>query len=74
MNATHYDPNKLKALREQKEMSQQDVASALSVHRQTVYRAEAGIDVSYELLCALANFYDADVIALLYPRPLAIAA
>lgn len=74
MNSTHYDPSKLKALRERKQMSQPDVAEVLNVHPQTVYRAEAGINISYELLCDLADFYQINVIDLLHPRPIAIAA
>lgn len=75
MNANHYDPEKLKQLRSQKskgvtsEITQQMVADALGVQRQTIYRAENGIDVSYELLCELAAYYDVEVVSLLYPTP-----
>lgn len=75
MNATHYNPDMLKQLRTEKsradntEITQQIVADALNVQRQTIYRAENGIDVSYELLCDLASYYGVEVISLLYPTP-----
>jgi len=74
MNSTHYNPGKLKTWREQKGMSQPEVAEALKIHSGTVYRAEAGQNVSYELLCDLADFYGQDVIDLLYSRQVAVAA
>jgi transcriptional regulator with XRE-family HTH domain len=74
MNSTHYDPGKLKTEREKKRMSQPEVAEALRVHPGTVYRAEAGQNVSYELLCTLTDFYGIDVKDLLYSRQIAVAA
>lgn len=79
MNATHYDPEKLKKLRVEKsardgkDITQQIVADALEVQRQSIYRAENGLDISYEMLCSLADFYEADVISLLRSRPYAQA-
>ena len=70
MNSRHYDPDKLKCLREQRGETQENVAKALHVHRQTIYRAENGLDVPYELLCDLAKHYEIEVIRLLHPTPL----
>jgi DNA-binding XRE family transcriptional regulator len=70
MNSKHYDPGKLKSLREQKGETQETVARALDVHRQTIYRAEKGLDVPYELLCDLAHHYQVPVISLLHPVPI----
>lgn len=75
MNSTHYDPEKLKRLRAEKsfrdgvDLTQQMVADALKVQRQTIYRAENGLDISYERLCQLANYYGVSVITLLRPIP-----
>lgn len=74
MNSRHYDPEKLKKLREDKDLTQEQVAVTLNVHRQTIFRAEAGQNASYELLCALCDLYDQEVVSLLYPRPLEMAA
>lgn len=70
MNSKHYDPEKLKSLREQRGETQETVAKALRVHRQTIYRAEKGLDVPYELLCDLAKYYGIEVVKLLHPTPL----
>jgi DNA-binding XRE family transcriptional regulator len=75
MNTNHYDPEKLKRLRAEKslrdgvEITQQMVADALNVQRQTIYRAENGLDISYERLCQLAGYYGVSVITLLHPMP-----
>lgn len=75
MNSTHYDPEKLKKLRAEKsirdgvDLTQERVANALKVQRQTIYRAENGLDISYERLCQLANYYGVPVITLLRPIP-----
>ncbi len=74
MNATHYDPEKLKrlrvekSLRDGKDITQQIVADALEVQRQTIYRAENGLDISYEMLCSLGRYYGVDVLTLLRPQ------
>lgn len=76
MNSNHYNAERLQALRQQKSLAagksitQQAVADALGVQRQTVYRAERGENISYEMLCALAAFYNVEVISLLHPIPL----
>lgn len=70
MNSRHYDIEKLKRLREERGLSQDAVAKHLKINRQTIYRAEKGIKVPYELLCDLSELYDVEVISLLYPKPL----
>lgn len=75
MTSNHYDPEKLRQCRREKsaqvgrDLSQEDLAKTLDVHRQTIYRAEKGEDVRYELLCDLAEYYDVPVTSWLYPRP-----
>lgn len=75
MTSNHYDPEKLRQCRRDlsarlgRDVSQDEIARALDVHRQTIYRAENGEDVRYELLCDLAEHYDVPVTAWLYPRP-----
>ena len=73
MNARHFDPNKLKQLRKEHQLTQEAVAERIGVHRQTVYRAERGLDIPYELLCDLSSVYDVEVVTLLYPKPLRCA-
>jgi transcriptional regulator with XRE-family HTH domain len=70
MDSRHYNPNKLKQLRERIGLTQAQVAKMLNVNRQSVYRAESGRIVSYDLLCALCAFYKTEVTELLRPRPL----
>jgi transcriptional regulator with XRE-family HTH domain len=71
MNFRHYDPGKLKELREIKGLTQEQVAKHLGINRQTVFRAETGQSASYELLCDLCQLYNnAAVTDLLYERPL----
>lgn len=70
MNSQHYNPEKLKQLRESKALTQKQVADQLGIDRQTIYRAESGQSASYELLCSLAEMYEVEVTSLLYPRPL----
>jgi transcriptional regulator with XRE-family HTH domain len=71
MDSRHYDPDKLKELRERFGLTQEQVAEKLNIHKQSVYRAEAGRVASYELLCALSALYKTEVIGLLRRRPLA---
>ncbi len=74
MNTKHYDPEKLKRHRELEGLTQEQVATRLNVHRQTIYRAESGIAASYELLCSMCELYNAPVLSVLRSRPLEIAA
>jgi DNA-binding XRE family transcriptional regulator len=67
MNSRRYDLEKLKSLRGQRGEPQETVAKALHVHDQTIYCAENGLDVPYELLCDLAKHYGIKVISLLHP-------
>jgi transcriptional regulator with XRE-family HTH domain len=64
MERKDYKPDELKRLRESREQTQEQVAQALNVDRQTIYRAENG-NCSYKLLRKLANYYDVDLLALL---------
>lgn len=57
MDARHYNHSKLVEARELLGKTQQDIADELSVDRQTIYRAEAGKAVSYELLAQMCAFY-----------------
>jgi transcriptional regulator with XRE-family HTH domain len=74
MNSQHYDCEHLKSLREAKGLTQKQVGEALDIDRQTVFRAESGVSASYELLCALADLYEVEVVSLLYPHPLTASA
>jgi len=64
MERKDYKPDELKRLRESREQTQEQVAQALSVDRQTIYRAENGY-CSDKLLRKLANYYDVDLLELL---------
>lgn len=57
MDATHYSHKKLKEARELMGKSLQQIADEIGVDRQTVWRAEAGTSVSYELLVELCSTY-----------------
>jgi len=70
MDARHYDPIKLKRIREERRITQSALARQLDVERQTISRAERGKNVPYELLCDISAVLDFEVITLLYPRPL----
>lgn len=75
MTSNHYDPEKVRQCRRDlsarlgREVSQEEVARALDVHRQSIFRVESGLDVRYELLCDVADYYDVPVTAWLHPRP-----
>lgn len=69
MNLNHYDPKKLKDARKLIGMSLQEVATIIGVDRQTIYRAEAGQSVSYELLASLCGFYRIPMTGIVYPNP-----
>lgn len=71
MDARHYNPDALKALRRVRGESQEELATKLNVNRQTIYRVETGQSASYELLCEIANHYGVNVVSVLYPKPLA---
>lgn len=65
MNLKDYDNEKLARLREDKALSVSAVAEKLGISRQTVYFAERGGDISFELLTQLASAYGVPVISLL---------
>ena len=67
MNATHYDPDKLVQARELRGETQQQIADALNVDRQTIYRAEQGKSISYELLAKLCGYYSIPMVNILKP-------
>jgi transcriptional regulator with XRE-family HTH domain len=68
MNARHYDHDKLKKLRESRNLTQKQVAVAVNVDRQTVYRAEAGDQAGYDLLCDLCELYGVSILAVIRPQ------
>jgi DNA-binding XRE family transcriptional regulator len=69
MDSRHYNPSKLVEARELIGKTQQDMANALSVDRQTIYRAEAGKAISYELLAQLCVFYRVPITSVILPFP-----
>ena len=74
MDSRHYDPALLAELRFQRSLSQEAVARELGWNRKKIIRAEAGESVTYETLCALAEFYKTPVIRLLRKTPAEVAA
>ena len=69
MNNAYYFNDELKRLREEKRWTQQEVADAVKRDRQTIYCAEAGRRISYELLYDLATLFKVDVTGLLKRNP-----
>lgn len=69
MDSRHYDPTKLIAAREQDGKSQEWIAKALRVNRQTIYRAEAGKNASFELLAAYCALYAIPMTDVIFPFP-----
>lgn len=69
MDLRHYDPAKLIAAREEEGKSQEEIAAALNVNRQTIYRAEAGKNASFELLAAYCALYGIPVTDVINPHP-----
>lgn len=61
MNASHYNSAKLALAREQKQLTQKNIAEKLGVTEMTVYRAEKGINASYELLVKFCELVDLDI-------------
>lgn len=60
MNANHYDHEKLARIRVKK-YTQKELAEKLGVVEMTIYRAEKGINVSYELLLDICNAIGANI-------------
>jgi transcriptional regulator with XRE-family HTH domain len=69
MDSTHYNPRKLVEARELQGKTQQQIADILNVDRQTIYRAEAGKSVSFELLAQLCRHYQMPVTGVIVPFP-----
>lgn len=57
MTSEDYNNSLLATLREEKNLTQQNVADALEVSRYTVIRAEQGTSASWKLLGSFATFY-----------------
>jgi transcriptional regulator with XRE-family HTH domain len=55
MNSTHYDHSQLQSLRERFGWTQDQVARALNVDRQTVSRVERGANVAFPTLESYAR-------------------
>ncbi len=60
MNALDYNPNLLKAARKKK-LTQEQLAKRLGVTEMTIYRAENGKSVSYQLLSKICSEIGLDV-------------
>lgn len=74
MDARHYNHRKLVEARELRGKTQQHIADELNVDRQTIYRAEAGKSVSFELLSDLCVYYQLPMTTVILPFPEAAAA
>ncbi len=57
MDSSFYDNDKLKELRQIHGLTQQEVADRIGIRRQTIWRAERGLSISFDLLNALASVY-----------------
>jgi len=57
MDSSFYDNDKLKELRQIHGLTQQEVADRIGIRRQTVWRAERGLSISFNLLNAFARVY-----------------
>lgn len=68
MNARHYNHEKLKKVRESQGLTQKQVADALDVDVQTIYRAENGKAAGYDLLCDLCDLYSVSILSVIHPR------
>ena len=69
MDSTFYDHNKLEEARTLLGKSQQEIADAIGVDRQTIYRAEAGKNASYRLLAKLCAYYRIPMTNIVHPFP-----
>lgn len=68
MNAEHYNPELLATVRKQK-ITQKDLAEKLGVTEMTIYRAEKGESVSYELLSEICREIGIDIKNILVSTP-----
>lgn len=69
MDSKQYDPAPLIRSRKYLQKTQQQIADAVNVDRQTIYRAEAGKDVSFNLLVKLCTLYELPVTAVVRANP-----
>lgn len=74
MDSTFYDHVRLKELRRNLRLTQNQVAVRLGVQRQTIYRAEQGHSISFNLLARLADLYRTPLGKILRPKARASAA
>lgn len=65
MTKDDYYNEKLVELREQKKLTQENVAQSVGVTRFTIIRAEKGEAASWKLLQALSTFYEVSISELL---------
>jgi len=69
MDSRHYYSSKLIDAREKNKRTQQEVADLLNVDRQTIYRAEAGKNASFELLAGMCRVYGLPMTDVIIPHP-----
>jgi transcriptional regulator with XRE-family HTH domain len=74
MDSAFYDHIRLKELRRSLRLTQLQVAIRLGVQRQTIYRAEQGHSISFNLLARLAELYATPLSKILRPNAKARAA
>jgi len=68
MNAEHYNPELLATARK-KATTKTELAKTLGVTKMTIYRAEKGESVSYELLSEICREIGIDVKSILVSTP-----
>jgi transcriptional regulator with XRE-family HTH domain len=69
MTADHYDTEKVVNLRENKGMTQTQVADAIGLTLRQYQRIEAGESASYEALVEIARVYQVPVTSFLIAEP-----
>jgi transcriptional regulator with XRE-family HTH domain len=69
MDSRHYYNQKLIDARQLRGKSQQEIADAVKVDRQTIYRAESGKNASYDLLADLCRLYEIPMTNIIIARP-----
>lgn len=69
MDAKHYNPKIFTQKRADLNKSQQQIADALKVDRQTIYRVEAGKNASYEIIAAMCAYYSIPTTDVVYSFP-----
>lgn len=69
MDKRFYDSQKLKLLRTARRESLAQVAKAVNIDRQNIWRAESGKGASITILSSLCDYYGATLHDVIYPRP-----